>query len=186
MQDDETLAQRLQQEEIERTQNVPIVVGQPYISPYYDASVYEPILPSTQTPTIEREEYLLDTVALACCVICLSFCDIVLILVLSFYNIYYICFIFFPFFGLIGGFTYESCWVYFYLAFYLFRLTGDVIQIIYQNYWAILFLFLDLLFFSLILIFAIRISLLNREERELVQSPGPMYRRRRRFYYVLY
>ena len=168
----------------------PVVIGQPYKPSYYQR---EDELEDQSNQNLlnrnidlgETEKKILDTYSLGRGLVFLAIVDVILLTFLAFFNIYYLLLLWGPILGLFGACNYEPCYMYFYIAYYFFRLAGDICMIyVYHFWWSILGIVLDVLVITFIIIFIQYLSSLSDEDREILRNPGPLILRRGRTYYV--
>jgi len=190
---DAALAARLQREEADRARAStatataqPIVVGQPQrYYQRYEYSDYDeerPVLRSND-PLTDRELAILEVWSLGRGIVCLAILDICLLLFLSILDVYYLLLFWGPICGLVGAITFEVCFMYFYIIYYVLRIAGDTVMLFGGNLWCILALFCDCIIITYIIIFVAYLSDLSKAEKEVLKDPYPLLRRRRGYYY---
>lgn len=191
---DAALAARLQQEESNRARAgagtataQPVVMGQTYYQrhEYADYDEERPVLRSSD-PLTDRELEVLEVWSLGRGIVCLAILDIFLLLFLSILDIYYLLLFWGPLCGVIGSTTFEACYIYFYIIYYILRIAGDTTMLFGGNLWSILSLFCDVIIITYVIIFVTYISNLTKAEKELLKDPYPLLRRNRNSYYYFY
>ena len=196
--DDAAIAYRLQQEEMAAsnssrpaTNTGPTVMGRPVgrDNSYYRRYEYaddEESRPINRGELSDREIFILEVFSLGKGITCLAVLDLCFLLFLSIMDIYYLLLFWGPICGLIGASTYEVCYVYFYVVYYILRLAGDTMMTVRGNWWAIISLFLDAIILTYIVLFITYLTDLNKSEKELLKNPAPLLNRRPRRYYYYY
>ena len=187
---DAVLAARLQQEESTRADPIPAVSGRPYQQSYYQRYEYNDcdeergriVRPSN--PLTDREVFVLEVWQLGRMMTCLAILDVCLLIFLSILDVYYLLLFWGPICGLVGASTYEVCYMYFYVLYYLLRIAGDTMMTLQGNLWSILALFCDVIIVTYIIVFVTYLTDINKSEKETLKNPATLLSRRRAFYYL--
>ena len=196
--DDAAIAYRLQQEEVARASSSdsrrgvdtgPTVVGRPVSDGYYRRYEYaddEESRPITRGDLNDRELFVLEVYSLGKGVTCLAVLDVVFLLFLSILDIYYLLLFWGPICGLVGASTYEACYMYFYVVYYILRVAGDILMTVRGNWWSIISLIFTVIILTFIIQFITYLADLNKNEKELLKNPGALLNRRPRRYVYYY
>ena len=91
------------------SRSIPVVVGKPYNPQQENRNYYQEeranLLPQNNAipVDVERQQLLLSILGIQCGLVFLAILDVVLLTIMSFYNIYYLVLLWGPILGLIGN-----------------------------------------------------------------------------------
>jgi hypothetical protein len=152
----------------------PVVYGQPYSQPYSEEQNrvnFSPFYVVMPFRSNTFDQTILMVAALAKSMRLLALVDLILLLVLSFFNVFYLVGLWGPVCGYSGARLFNSCLVYVYTAYWILRTLFDIIFVISGFWLFILSVAIDLYILSYVWTFARSLSMLSGEELQQLRTP---------------